>query len=294
MVGAPSFDMKHKETDMETLWNKLVVHDKINDIMSCGTAGGGNHDVKTAVGLSESHAYSLLGVKQLSNGARLVKIRNPWGSEGFKGDWSASSSLWTDSLKAEAGEKGLDDGIFFMSLEQFHQHMESSEISMDTTGWSHSSFLKLNDWSQGGFLPWCGSQCTGHEMTLTSSVEQTVYVIMNTWDTRGISDDCHTDKSHYVKVPWAESWKGCRGGPCGMEPYTMKAGESIKIGLEFDFRNQKTIKDWSVVVWAENTVTLTHSKGWESDKLPVIDRKQKAPQTDVHNAPPPPPVLSVK
>jgi len=30
---------------------------------------------------------------------RLLKVRNPWGSHEWTGDWSDSSPLWTDHLK---------------------------------------------------------------------------------------------------------------------------------------------------------------------------------------------------
>ena len=46
------------------------------------------------------HAYTLLSAAQLtlSNGQQvnLVKLRNPWGSGEWKGDWSDKSPLWTD------------------------------------------------------------------------------------------------------------------------------------------------------------------------------------------------------
>lgn len=54
-------------------------------------------------GFVSNHAYVILGVKQLSNGVRLVKLRNPWGSERYTGPWSDNSDLWTDALRAEAG-----------------------------------------------------------------------------------------------------------------------------------------------------------------------------------------------
>ena len=46
-------------------------------------------------GLVSGHAYSLLAAKELSNGVRLVKLRNPWGRFEWKGAWSDNSELWT-------------------------------------------------------------------------------------------------------------------------------------------------------------------------------------------------------
>jgi hypothetical protein len=50
-------------------------------------------------GMVEDHAYTLLGTEE-KDGQKLVKLRNPWGSQ-------------------EVGHDGKDDGIFTMPVEQF-------------------------------------------------------------------------------------------------------------------------------------------------------------------------------
>ena len=50
-------------------------------------------------GLVHEHAYTLLGVVELSNGVRLVKLRNPWGNELYTGPWFDGDPQWTDTLK---------------------------------------------------------------------------------------------------------------------------------------------------------------------------------------------------
>lgn len=75
---------------------------------------------ESSIGLVPGHAYSLIAVKQLSNGTQLVCIRNPWGIVEWSGDWSDNSSLWTPSLKQELGEQFStfgDDGLFWMSFQ---------------------------------------------------------------------------------------------------------------------------------------------------------------------------------
>ena len=49
------------------------------------------------------HAYVALKAVHLSNGARLVQMRNPWGSERYKCAYSDISEEWTPELRAEAG-----------------------------------------------------------------------------------------------------------------------------------------------------------------------------------------------
>ena len=43
----------------------------------------------------------------------MVHMRNPWGHELWKGDWSDESPLWTDELKAEVEDDWNDDGYTF-------------------------------------------------------------------------------------------------------------------------------------------------------------------------------------
>ena len=50
-------------------------------------------------GLSQNHAYVVLGAIELSNGDKVVKMRNPWGYERYKCDYSDTSALWTPALR---------------------------------------------------------------------------------------------------------------------------------------------------------------------------------------------------
>ena len=50
------------------------------------------------------HAYTVLETKLITDirdnsEVKLVKIRNPWGAEDYKGAYSDSSDKWTDDLR---------------------------------------------------------------------------------------------------------------------------------------------------------------------------------------------------
>ena len=69
----------------------LVKADKNNDIITCDTHSTptGSHDENDPTyGIAYNHAYSVIGVKELSTGVKLVQVRNPWGVEDYKGPWS--------------------------------------------------------------------------------------------------------------------------------------------------------------------------------------------------------------
>ena len=48
-----------------------------------------------------------------------MHMRNPWGHEIYKGDWSDDSGMWTEELKEEADFYLKDDGIFYISIEDY-------------------------------------------------------------------------------------------------------------------------------------------------------------------------------
>ena len=115
------FDISAKFADK--IWNGLLKGQEMGYIMTAGTsADTANLDIEEN-GLVPGHAYTILGVYEISSGVktRLVRIRNPWGAGEWSGDWSDNSSLWTNAIRRQVGidSKRKDDGEFFMSFEDF-------------------------------------------------------------------------------------------------------------------------------------------------------------------------------
>lgn len=122
--------------DPEGLWVRLMEAEARNFVMTAGSddLSGGSDAYIPKIGICGSHAYSLLAVYQLAEdgdsfvkvgaedeySVRLVKLRNPWGSGEWKGEWSDEDEKWTPELKEALGFTGVsEDGIFFMSWDQF-------------------------------------------------------------------------------------------------------------------------------------------------------------------------------
>ena len=119
MTGAPYMTYSHKDHTPDQLWERLSKHDARKDIMTAGSPAGSDKTTDKT-GLVQGHAFTVSGVKVLSNGVRLVKCRNPWGAEKFHGNWSDSDPRWTPELRAEAGMKiDKEDGSFFMTIEDY-------------------------------------------------------------------------------------------------------------------------------------------------------------------------------
>jgi hypothetical protein len=113
----------------------IEVHDsvvgeqsKVTDYFKCSPD---KKKAKVAVSKANSNQADEKGstLKERTT-VRLVRIRNPWGTREWKGDWSADSERWTKALRERLGSSDTfakGDGTFFMSfddvLERFH-HMD--------------------------------------------------------------------------------------------------------------------------------------------------------------------------
>ena len=120
----------------DDLWKDLDWKIKANWMITAQTSGanGLNHDSKDDLGIAYLHAYSVLGTEQLSNGQKLIMVRNPWGREDYHGDWSdweEESDLWTDAFKAEIDYVQANDGVWYITAEDFYQHMEQTTSNPD-------------------------------------------------------------------------------------------------------------------------------------------------------------------
>ena len=57
----------------------------------------------------------------------------------------------------------------------------------------------------------------------------------------------------------------------------IKAGQKIKIKGTFDYSQDNYARDWGLVAWAENSLTLTHDGGRPSDSFPTLDSTKPQP-----------------
>ncbi len=56
-------------------------------------------------------------------------MRNPWGKGvEWKGDWSDHSGLWTPDLKQKLGWTDAEDGLFFISLNDYLSHYSNTSV----------------------------------------------------------------------------------------------------------------------------------------------------------------------
>ena len=146
------------------------------------------------MGLALGHQYTTLGVKQLTTGERLVKVRNPWGSNRFNGPWSVQSPLWTDAARQETGYAGEADhnkGIFWMTIEDYHANFADTVINYDPEGMHMDYFLSLDEDGTGGYpSPGMPEGTFTADLEITSEVDQTIWITAHTWNNRPLGQSC--------------------------------------------------------------------------------------------------------
>lgn len=246
-----------------------------------------NHDYITAnccrvkgEGLVSAHAYSIIGVVKLSNGEKLVQVRNPWGRGEWKGDWSDQSGNWTDELKTEAKFEEKVDGAFFISLSDYHSRFTATIISYDYSNFERASFLMLNDQddetTRPGSHPKCGEKCTRHEFTLKSYEKQTVSVSASVWQAHEYPMDCRANatkgkKRHVLSVVGKgdTTWQS---GTIKIPDFEMNSGEEVTVYVEMNYaRRTEMARDFSVVAWGHTgTIEITHNDEIPSSSFPDL------------------------
>ena len=112
--------------------------------MQAGTHSGGG---RSKYGLVKNHAYVMLGVATLKDGTQLIKMRNPWGSEGYKGEYKDSNM--SQDVKEQLKHTNSNDGTFYMTVPEFKSDVQYVGINYNTENWTPNYFLVLDDKGQG-------------------------------------------------------------------------------------------------------------------------------------------------
>ena len=92
-----------------------------------------NLDTLSKMGLITNHAYSVLGTAVLKkpngNEIQLLKMKNMWGTNEWIGDWSDQSLKWTQEFKKAVGLQNKEDGVFWMSYDDYLQFYTTTHIA---------------------------------------------------------------------------------------------------------------------------------------------------------------------
>lgn len=135
-AGKPAYHMYHKKlTDVDSLWNRIASCDSKDYCIQGNSNGHEQGDRARTDGIVHGHAYSIISAHKFmleDKVIRLLKLKNPWGYGEWNGEWSDKCDIWTDDLKKHLGWSDKDDGIFFMSFDNYLKYYEYTDFSMLT------------------------------------------------------------------------------------------------------------------------------------------------------------------
>ena len=88
--------------------------------------------VETDFGLDHWHYYAVLGYLEIGKNTKLLKLRNPWGKNCWKGEWGVGSEQWTPKLRRkyqiDDDRWMIKNGVFYINLEDFVKNFIQIDI----------------------------------------------------------------------------------------------------------------------------------------------------------------------
>jgi len=141
LLGCPAISYDNEEFTHEALGKFLLENDRKRYLMTAGRYAN-SADLK---GLIPGHAYSILEVVN-SKVLRtvMIKIRNPWGHTEWTGDYSDESPKVTPELAEELSLVKENDGIFWMTLQDFKMFFDGFTVAFYEEGWKYN-YLRLKN-----------------------------------------------------------------------------------------------------------------------------------------------------
>lgn len=131
-------------------------------------------------GLITGHAYSLLDIKDITHNGddvTIIKMRNPWNSEKYKGPWRDNDPNWTPALKEKVGLVEANDGAFWMPYTTFLKYFYNVAAALYQP-YKYSQ-LKVNAVNRQ------------YTVTITNPVKQHLFITGEMYSSRHFPRNCN-------------------------------------------------------------------------------------------------------
>eukprot|EP00003_Mantamonas_plastica_P004474 TRINITY_DN1354_c1_g2_i1.p1 TRINITY_DN1354_c1_g2~~TRINITY_DN1354_c1_g2_i1.p1 ORF type:complete len:688 (-),score=195.98 TRINITY_DN1354_c1_g2_i1:817-2715(-) len=138
--------MEQSTTSMDVLFARLFsMHENGDCMLTLSTSSdnsGLTENLNQNTGLLSNHAYAVLDIK-LVDGIRLIRVKNPWGHERWRGDYSPSdTNNWTHSLLQKLDydvemERQVDNGVFWMDWYSVCTNFERISLALNPKSFEH-------------------------------------------------------------------------------------------------------------------------------------------------------------
>ena len=138
-------NLKDFETPTARAWERLSSANSFGDcLITVSTSRDLSEDQATKLGLVTGHAYAVLDVIQTRDGTKMLLLKNPWASNGWKGKFSRyDKESWSDpSFQSEVGydpdmAPREDDGVFWIAWDDVLHYFRNLQLSWNPDLFPH-------------------------------------------------------------------------------------------------------------------------------------------------------------
>lgn len=204
MRGGPSTHVSTIFKTPEQIWDFIAEHLSNGDAVTASSMSG-DDSYTDDWGIVMGHAYTIAGIKTLSDGTKLIRARNPWGKDEYKGDFGCDSEKWTDKLVNEVPDaKNHEDGYIYVPIQQFKVSFRAINVNYNTKRMFMDYYLKFDDEPKMKVTEQskevlkkmakdCGEGCIIHKIHVVSTVAQKVWFSISTYSESTMPESCTED-----------------------------------------------------------------------------------------------------
>ena len=131
LTGAPYKRIEDYD-DLDDVWSKIKEANAKQFMLTCFTHSAETTEEQSDQGLVSGHAYTILDVRNVIDNRgqprRILQIRNPWGKFEWNGEFSDDSRSWSNEDRERLNVQKRNDGIFWMTLEDFVKYFQGIGI----------------------------------------------------------------------------------------------------------------------------------------------------------------------
>uniref|UniRef100_A0A674NK91 Calpain-3 n=1 Tax=Takifugu rubripes TaxID=31033 RepID=A0A674NK91_TAKRU len=206
-------------------------------------------ETRTEQGLVKGHAYSIIGLTEVANKAkvRLIRLRNPWGIVLWKGPWCPNSKEWSTISIADQEnlkKQTVESSEFWMSFDDFQRNftkLEMCNLTPDALQGEerHSWMVSVNQgrWVRGS----SAGGCRNYPDTFWTNPQYRMKLYEEDDDSEGSQETCTVVVALMQKGRRMQRQQGNRFFTIGFSIYKM-CGQTQHLQKDFFLYTASTAK----------------------------------------------------
>eukprot|EP00741_Cyanophora_paradoxa_P022170 tig00021435_g21402.t1 len=265
------------EMKADQLWPRLRQLHSDGSLMGCSFSYQGKQEAPGESGILKGHAYGILDVRDVENGAathRLLRLRNPWGRKEWSGAWSDGSKEWSPALLKKLSYQFADDGTFWICWDDFTRVFNTVFVCRIFTDDWHGQRV-LGEWRMGESAWGCPNAgnrdwVKNRQFHLTVPTRSQVFITLSQGDVRleGKQQFAASIGFFVLRSPGAtagERVASISGDMVAATPGPFKPARELSVAATLEAGHYKVIPmtfekfqeaSYCLVVWADRDVDL--------------------------------------